>query len=83
VSLTSIPGKVVEPSWRPISKHVEDKKVIRGSQRGFTKWKSCLTNLIVYDRVTGGVEEGRAVDVVPLKFNKTFDTVSHNILIGT
>jgi len=32
--------------------------------------------------MTGWVDEGRAVDVVYLDFNKAFDTVSHNILLG-
>jgi len=62
---------------------VEEKKVIRSSQRGFTKGKSCLTNLIAfYGAMTGWVDEGRAVDVVYLDFTKAFDTVSHNILLG-
>jgi len=62
---------------------VEEKKVIRSSQHGFTKGKSCLTNLIaVYDDMTGWVDEGRAVDVVYLDFSKVFDMVSHNILLG-
>jgi len=66
-----------------IGKQVEEKKVIRSSQHGFTKGKSCLTNLIAfYDDMTGWVDEGRAVDVVCLNFSKVFDTVSHNILIG-
>ena len=62
---------------------MEEKKVVRSSQHGFTKEKSCLTNLITfYDGVTGRVDEGRAVDVVYLNFSKVFDTVSHNILLG-
>jgi len=84
VSLTAITGKVMEQLiLEVIIKQVEEKKVIRSSQRGFTKGKSCLTNLITfYDGMTGWVDEGRAVDVVYLDFSKAFDTVSHNILIG-
>jgi len=66
-----------------IIKQVEEKKVIRSSQHGFTKGRSCLTNLIAfYNGMTGWVDEGRAVDVVYLDFSKAFDTVSHNILLG-
>jgi len=66
-----------------ISKQVEKKKVIRSSQHGFTKGKSCLINLIAfYNGMTGWVDEGRAVDVVYLDFSKAFDTVSHNTLTG-
>jgi len=84
VSLTSIPGKVMEQLiLEVIIKQVEEKKVIRSSQHGFTKGKPCLTNLIAfYDDMTGWVDEGRAVDVVYLDFSKAFDTVSHNILLG-
>ncbi|GAB0183029.1 mitochondrial enolase superfamily member 1 [Grus japonensis] len=64
-----------------ISKHVEEKKVIRSGQHGFTKGKSCLTNLIAfYDGMTGWIHEGRAVDAVYLDFSKAFDTISHIIL---
>ena len=59
------------PSWERdgtqlvlevIIKQAEEKKVIRSSQHGFTKGKSCLTNLIAfYDGMTGWVVEGRAV----------------------
>ncbi|PKU40859.1 rna-directed dna polymerase from mobile element jockey- hypothetical protein [Limosa lapponica baueri] len=66
-----------------ISEHLEEKKAIRSSQHGFTKGKSCLTNLIpFYDGMTGWMDEGRAVDVVSLDFSKAFDTVSHSILIA-
>jgi len=35
-----------------------------------------------YDSTTSWIDEGRAVDVVYLEFNKAFATVSHNILKG-
>ncbi|PKU37921.1 rna-directed dna polymerase from mobile element jockey- hypothetical protein [Limosa lapponica baueri] len=84
VSFTSIPGKMMERLILDIiSKHMEDKKAIRSSQDGFSKGKSCLTNLIAfYDGITGWIDEGRAVDVVYLDFSKAFDTVSHSILIA-
>ncbi|GAB0187731.1 mitochondrial enolase superfamily member 1 [Grus japonensis] len=66
-----------------IFKHVEE-KVIGSGQHGFTKEKSCLTNLIAFcDGMTGWIDEGRAVDVVSLHFSKAFDTVSHNLLIAS
>jgi len=84
VSLTSIPGKVMEQLILEVTiRQVEETKVIGSSQHGFTKRKSCLTNLIAfYDGMTGWVDEGRAVDVVYLDFSKAFDTVSRNILLG-
>jgi len=84
VSLTFIPGKMMQQLFLEIIiKQVEEKKVSRSSQHGFTKGKSCLTSLIAfYNGMTGWVDEGRAVDVVYLDFSKAFDTVSHNIPIG-
>ncbi|PKU35648.1 rna-directed dna polymerase from mobile element jockey- hypothetical protein [Limosa lapponica baueri] len=84
VSLTSIPGKMMERLFLGIiSKHMEEKKAIRSSQHQFTKGKSCLTNLIAfYDGMTGCRDERRVVDVVYLVFSKAFDTVSHSILIA-
>lgn len=46
------------------------------------KGKSCLTNLITfYNKITGSVDERRAVDVVYLNFSEAFDTVFCDILI--
>ncbi|PKU36604.1 rna-directed dna polymerase from mobile element jockey- hypothetical protein [Limosa lapponica baueri] len=71
VSLTSIPGKMME--WLIlgiISKHMEENKAI-SSQHGFTKGKSCLTNLIsFYDGMTGWIDEGSTADVVYLDFRR-------------
>ncbi|GAB0201630.1 WD repeat-containing protein 46 [Grus japonensis] len=84
VSLTSIPGEMMEQLiLGVINKHVEEKKVTGSGQHGFTKGKSCLTNLIVFcDGMAGWVDEGRAVDVVYLDFSKAFDTISHNVLVS-
>ena len=80
--MTSVPGKLMEQLiLSTIIQHVQDNHMIRPSQHGFMKGRSCLTNLIsFYDRVTCLLEEGKAVDVVYFDFSKAFDTVSHSIL---
>ena len=56
--------------------------MIRPSQHGFMKGRSCLTNLIsFYDNMTRLLDERKAVDIVYLDFRKAFDTVPHRILI--
>jgi len=67
-----------------ISKQLEEKKVIRNSQHGFTKGKSCLTNLITFcDGTTSWIDGRREVDVIYLDFSKAFDVfhVFHDILM--
>jgi len=58
--------------------HVKDNEGIRPSQHGFSKCRSCFTNLIsFYDQVIHLVDEGKDVDDVYLDFCKAFDTVPH------
>ena len=66
---------LVDPLLKPesviftITQHMWDNQMIRPSQHGFKKGRSCLANLIsFYDRVTCLLDEGKAVDVVYLDF---------------
>ena len=63
--------------------HLNKYKLIKGSQHGFTKGSSCLTNILeFYEAVSDWVDEGKVVDIVYRDFKKTFDKVPHRRLFA-
>ena len=75
VSLTSILGKMLESIIKDqISIHLDQNKLIKSSQHGFTKGKSCLTNLLEFmETVTKEIDEENSVNLVYLDFAKALD----------
>ena len=52
--------------------------LIKESQHGFVRKKSCLTNLLVFmEEVTNYIDPGYPVHVIYLDFQKAFDKVPH------
>lgn len=83
VNLSSVPSKTMDQMLLEIVMKEMKNKMIDNSQCGFTKGKSCLTNLVAfYIRVTKLVDKGRATDVIHLGLCKVFDTVWHKILVS-
>ena len=83
VSLTSVPGKIVEQKIivDNMLDHVRNECMIRDSQHGFTRGRSCVTSLVAFnDGVMALVEKENAIDVIYLDLSKAFDTVPHHIL---
>ena len=66
VSLTSVCCKIVESIIKDdLLQHLNSNKLIRTSQHGFIKNRSCTTNLLEFlESVTKEVDSGRSVDVV-------------------
>jgi hypothetical protein len=84
ISLTSQVCKILERIICDcIIVHLNKFNLIRDTQHGFRKGKSCLTNLLSFMHyVNRSVDDGEQVDVVYLDFQKAFDKVPHKRLIN-
>ena len=84
ISLTSIIGKMLEAIIaKEIRQHLEIHMLIRHSQHGFSKGKSCITNLLsFYRKVFETIDRGERYDIVFLDFSKAFDRVPHGRLLS-
>ena len=82
ISLTCILGKMMESIIKDcILEHLDKHNLIKDSQHGFTKGRSCLSNLLEFmDEVTGILDEGSPVDIIYLDFAKAFDKVPYQRL---
>jgi ribosomal protein S19E (S16A) len=64
-----------------VVRHLEKNGLIKSSQHGFMKGRSCTSNLLVFlDKVTAELDKGEPVDIIYLDFAKAFDTVPHERL---
>ncbi|KAK8741933.1 hypothetical protein OTU49_002018 [Cherax quadricarinatus] len=83
ISLTSIVGKFMESIIaEAVRSHLEKHKLINESQHGFTKGRSCLTNLLTFfTKVFEEVDHGNEYDIVYMDFSKAFDRVPHQRLL--
>jgi hypothetical protein len=77
ISLTCICCKIMESIIKDdIIAHLKRNHIISTNQHGFTKGRSCTTNLLEFmEPVTKAADEGKAVDIVYLDFAKAFDKV--------
>jgi len=77
VSLTSVSGKILESIIRDdITNHLDRNHLIKPSQHGFMRGRSCTSNLLSFlEKTTAAVDRGEAVDVAFLDFAKAFDKV--------
>lgn len=83
ISLTSIPGKLLEHIIvHNIMSFAERNKIICKQQHGFRKKRSCVSQLLgLIDELTHDREKGKQVDMLVMDFAKAFDKVSHTLLI--
>ncbi len=77
VNQTSVPGKILESLIKDkLVEHLEIFELILPSQHGFTKGRSCTTNLLEFcENISNCLDSNTPVDVIYLDFSKAFDKV--------
>ena len=77
VSLTSVVGKLLESIIvDKLTDHLEGNNLLKNSQHGFRRHRSCLTNLLeFFHEVFTEHDRCKAVDVIYMDFQKAFDKV--------
>ena len=83
LAMTPIPCKMMESIIKDdIVTHLTEQNLIRSSQHGFTRNRSCATNLLeFFEKVCQIFDEGDPVDVIYLDYAKAFDKVPFKRLI--
>jgi hypothetical protein len=83
VSLTSIACKIMEKLVKSVMiEHLAAGNLLSNCQHGFTRNKSCTTNLLeTLDALTGALNNGHYAILILLDFAKAFDLVPHEELI--
>ena len=83
ISLTSVVCKTMERLiTRHISDYLEEHALLTDHQFGFRSGRSTTDQLlIVYETVSGIVDNGGTVDVIYFDYSKAFDVVNHEILL--
>ena len=78
VSLTSNTCKLMERVINETLGEYLGQNVLKNTQHGFRRGRSCQTNLIeFFDKVGGWLDESQNVDVLYLDFSRAFDKVDH------
>ena len=83
ISLTSVVGKLLETIIRDkIVTFLEDNTLIKDTQHGFRRKRSCLTNLLeFYNKLFMQHDAIQALDIIFLDFQKAFDKIPHDKLL--
>jgi hypothetical protein len=83
VSLTCQVCKILESIMKDrVQQHLDRCNLIKDSQHGFRKQRSCLTNLLEFLQFTrNSVDSAEAVDVIYLDFQEAFDKIPHKRLM--